>query len=155
MSVTPLKKAKPPETNAPFQTAVSELAANEMIFAVVGPVGSGTSEIAEALESLLAQPRYGYDTKILKARTVIEAAATRAGIQSDCTRASPGYWPADAGDKVREGSKDNAAVAVGLIQEIRTTRAVKQNANPNPGEAVEPDGTKRITFSILFGTPRK
>lgn len=145
MSVTQLKTAKPPETSAPFQAAVSELAANEMIFAVVGPVGSGTSEIAEALESLLGQPRYGYDAKILKARTVIEAAATRAGIPIP---SAPGLSQStalqDAGDKVREGSKDNAAVAVGLIQEIRRTRAAKQNATPNPGEPVEPDGTKRV-----------
>ena len=145
MSVTKLKATNLAGANAPFQAAVNELTANEMIFAVVGPVGSGTSEIAEALESLLSQPSYGYDAKILKARTVIEAAAKRAGIQIP---SDPGLEQSialqNAGDKVREGSKDNAAVAVGLVQEIRRVRAAKQNAVPNPGEAVEPDGTKRV-----------
>ncbi len=50
MSVTPLKQnALDVPSKAPFQSTVSDLAANELVFAVVGPVGSGTSEIAERL----------------------------------------------------------------------------------------------------------
>jgi hypothetical protein len=54
MSVTPLKQKPSGDlSQAPFQSAVTDLMANELVFAVVGPVGSGTSEIAEALEGLL------------------------------------------------------------------------------------------------------
>jgi hypothetical protein len=47
MSVTPLKqKTLNVPGKAIFQSAVSDLAANELVFAVVGPVGSRTSEAA-------------------------------------------------------------------------------------------------------------
>lgn len=142
MSVTPLRKAASGHTPAPFQAVMSEFAANEMIFAVVGPVGCGTSEIAEALETLLSKS--GYDTTILKARTVIEAVVQRSGIQVPSSpRLAQSTALQDAGDRVRAGSKDNAAVAVGLIGEIRARRAAKQNASAGPGEPIEPNGEKR------------
>jgi hypothetical protein len=142
MSVTTLRKAAAGPRQTPFQAAVRDLAANEMIFAVVGPVGSGTSEIAETLEALLSTS--GYDTKILKARDVIEAVAQHSGIHipsSPLLAQSTALQ--DAGDRVRAGSRDNGAVAVGLIREVRASRAAKQNASPGPGEPVEPDGEKR------------
>ena len=142
MSVTPLRKPAVGQATTPFQATMSELVANEMIFAVVGPVGSGTSEIAEALESLLT--RSGYDTTILKARTVIEAVAQRSGISIPSeSRLAQSTALQNTGDLVRAGSHDNAAIAVGLIGEIRSNRAAKQNATAAPGEPVEPDGVKR------------
>ena len=56
VSVTPLKQKIPGTSgDALFQATVRDLAANELVFAVVGPVGSGTSEIAEALNSPLTK----------------------------------------------------------------------------------------------------
>lgn len=143
MSVTPLKKKPSGEPGrAPFQSAVSDLAANELVFAVVGPVGSGTSEIAEALEGLLND--FGYDAAVLKARTVIETAAQKMAIPIPLTpKLAQSKALQDAGDSVREGSRDNAAVAVGLVDLIRNKRAEKQSAQVVPGAVVEPDGTKR------------
>lgn len=135
---------------APFQVAVRELTANEIVFGVVGPVGSGTSEIAEALETLMGKA--GYDTSILKARDVIAEAAARSAVPIPT---EPGLEQTkalqDAGDRIREGTGDNAAVAVGLIKEVRSRRAARQRATPisgesslpSEGEIVEPDGTKR------------
>jgi len=143
MSVTTMKKktSVAPGT-APFQAAMSDLAANELIFAVVGPVGSGTSEIAEALENLLVKS--GYDSTILKARTVIEEVAHTFGISIPSTpKLAQSQALQDAGDSIRAKSKDNAAVAVGLVGQIRTKRAEKQNAVTAPGEPVEPNGEKR------------
>jgi hypothetical protein len=89
MSVTALKpRTTVSKTDAPFQAAMSELVANELIFAVVGPVGSGTSEIAEALEGLLA--KFGYDPTILKAREVIEEWAAKKGTSSP--EGAPSEW---------------------------------------------------------------
>jgi deoxycytidylate deaminase len=142
MSVTPLRKAAAGQNPAPYQAAMSEFAANEMIFAVVGPVGSGTSEIAEALETLLSKS--GYDTTILKARTVIEGVAQRSDISIPSSSGlAQSTALQDAGDRVRAGSRDNAAVAVGLIGKIRASRAAKQKASACPGEPVEPNGEKR------------
>src|SRR5687768_8093488 len=52
----------------------AQFAANELVFAVVGHVGSGTTTIATALQKLLQRPGAdgdSYDTIILKARNVI------------------------------------------------------------------------------------
>ena len=143
MSVTPLKqKILDVPGKAPFQSAVSDLAANELVFAVVGPVGSGTSEIAEALEGLLNKS--GYDATVLKARRVIETAAHKIGIAiPETPKLAQSTALQDAGDRVREGSKDNAAVAVGLVELIRNKRAEKQSAEITPGAVIEPDGTLR------------
>jgi hypothetical protein len=64
------------------RTAVLEHAANELIFAVVGHVGSGTSTVADALQKLLESPGLTggrYDAVILKARDVIQAWAEVSG----------------------------------------------------------------------------
>lgn len=143
MSVTPLKhKSSGAPGKAPFQSTVGELAANELVFAVVGPVGSGTSEIAHALEGLLNDS--GYDATVLKAREVIEAAAKKMEIAIPRTpKLAQSTALQDAGDSVREGSRDNAAVAVGLVDRIRSKRAEKQSAEIAPGAVIEPDGSKR------------
>jgi len=143
MSVTPLKqKPQSAPGKAAFQAAVTELAANELIFAVVGPVGSGTTEIAEALRELIDES--GYDTTILKARTVIETEAKKLGISiPETPRLAQSKALQDAGDKIRESNQDNAAVAVGLVNMIRAKRAEKQSTSLEPGTVIEPDGNKR------------
>ncbi len=155
MSVTPLKR----ETllsgsKAPFQSAVSELASNELVFAVVGPVGSGTSEIAEALEAELT--RLQYDSSVLKAREVITKAAPGIG---KTIPDSPGLALStalqDAGDEIRRQSKDNAVVAVGLVDMIRAKRAERQRTSAVPGVAVEPDGKRRAYILNSLGHPHE
>ena len=54
--------------------------ANELIFAIVGHVGSGTSEMAKTLKSLLegtTLPGGAYDTVIIKASELITEWATK------------------------------------------------------------------------------
>ena len=92
------------------------------MFAVVGHVGSGTSEIASALKGLLSGATGGsFDVEILKAREVIRAWAVGAGLQTPTTEdndlspelwrsAGPGAaqqaWYADGGRmEDREGSR--------------------------------------------------
>lgn len=133
-------------TSSPKRTSsrevLEDLAANELIFAVVGPVGSGTSEIAEKLKEMLLGR--GYESSILKARTVIEKEAdglqqlSKGGNKLQRTQALQ-----DAGDKLRKTHNDNAVVAIGLAQLIRGTRAKMQRMNAEKGEAIVPDGTKR------------
>jgi ABC-type glutathione transport system ATPase component len=65
----------------PSREIVLEATANELIVAVVGHVGSGTSEIAEALHNLLEEadlPGGPYEAEVLKARNEIEKWATEA-----------------------------------------------------------------------------
>lgn len=128
--------------------AVLEHAANELVFAVVGHVGSGTSTVAEALKNLLRShtlPGGAYDADILKARDVITRWATEASRQVPAeSRALEGVETLqDLGDELRKTSKDNAAVAKGLVKAVRQMRATKTDA-PEPGDgAVKPDGKRR------------
>ncbi len=57
MSAALVSIGKKPDVSAgrSSQTEIRESAANEFVFAVVGHVGSGTSEIAKLLKSVLSQ----------------------------------------------------------------------------------------------------
>jgi deoxycytidylate deaminase len=131
------------------RTAVLEHAANELIFAVVGHVGSGTSTVADALQKLLESPGLTggrYDVVILKARDVIQAWAEVSGRPlptADRHNLDAVESFQNLGDEMRHTTNDNAAVAKGLVGRIRRTRAEKTGVG-DPGDApVKPDGKKR------------
>jgi deoxycytidylate deaminase len=136
------------EYGKPAKAVLLDAATNEVVFAVVGYVGSGTSEIAAALKGLLQQEKLEggkFDVEILKAREVISDWAKRNGHESPTTPANRLDTTSafqDLGDKMRSGG-DHAVVARELIQKIRLTRASKCGIT-NPGkDAVQPDGTRR------------
>ena len=120
---------------------VQKLVSREYVFGVVGPVGSGTSEVAETLERYLEAAEY--DVVILKARDIITAWSAVSGFsipqapKMDQTEALQ-----DAGDAYRL-SQGTAAVAVGLIDKIRGNRASSIGVGVKNGEAVLPDDKKR------------
>lgn len=132
----------------PAKAVLLDAASNEVVFAVVGYVGSGTSEIATALKGLLEQEKLEggkFDVEILKARKVILDWATRNGHEVPTTPANnldtTGAFQ-DLGDRMRSAG-DHAIVARELIQQIRLTRAQRLGIQ-NPGkEVVRPDGTRR------------
>jgi len=132
----------------PAKSLVLENASNEVVFAVVGYVGSGTSEIAVTLRGLLESPTLPdgmFDVEILKARKVIEEWALKNDEQvpntpSNNLATTEAFQ--DLGDKMRS-SGDHAVVARNLIENIRLTRARKLGIQ-NPGESeVPPDGARR------------
>ena len=123
-------------------------AAPELVFAVVGHVGSGTTAIAEKLEELLHQQ--GFDVVFLKATEEIlrwarntrqpESAHIESLDRKDLQRA---ILLQDLGDAMRFTKKDNAAVARALVIRIRTVRAERLNLALQHGEPVLPDETPR------------
>lgn len=143
----PAKTAQQPTPES--RSVVLREAANEFVFAVVGHVGSGTSEIANALKGLLEADSLAkgkFDTTILKARDVIADWAREKGEslpttgRNDLTTVTVFQ---DLGDKMRHTTGDNAAVAKSLALTIRDVRAKKMGIE-NPGtEPVRPDGNKR------------
>lgn len=135
-------KSKSPDAKA---QVIAE-AAQEFVFAVVGHVGSGTSEVASAFKELLARQKEPFETTILKATEVIEAWAKRNKQEfpdrsAGRTIGTAKRWQ-DLGDDMRKAG-DHAAVAKGLIQEIRKTRAAALKVEAVNGEPVEPDGAPR------------
>ncbi len=124
-------------------------AANEFVFAVVGHVGSGTSEIANSLKGLLEATGLAkgrFDTSILKARDVIGAWADANGATvptTDRNDIATVIAFQDLGDNMRYTMGDNAAVAKDLALGIRSIRAKKTGVGDPGVAAVQPDGHKR------------
>lgn len=125
--------------------------ANELIFAVVGHVGSGTSDVCKLLQTELERtslPGGPYAVRILKASDVIRSWAKDTGKEVSPRPLTPLLQHAialqDLGDAMRcEG--DHAAVAKRLVGEIKTARSSMSNApaNANADADVLPDGIRR------------
>lgn len=133
---------------------VLRASSNELFFAVVGHAGSGTSDIASALADLLRDTKVAgqaVDVGILKARTVIEKWAKDTNhplrAEAENKRLSDVSLLQDYGDlmraELRNGQPDYAAVAKGLIREIRKLRASKVNTTLEGRMPVKPDGKPR------------
>lgn len=143
------QKAKPDGEKADSKSLAKSLAAHELVFGIVGHVGSGTSTIAEALESVLGQLKQNdktYQCTIIKARKVIEDWAT------DNDESFPTTTPftikdverfQDLGDQMRKNETDHAAVARGAIKCIREQRADFQGTEAEDGIPVVPNGHPR------------
>ncbi|MGP8444169.1 anti-phage dCTP deaminase [Burkholderia vietnamiensis] len=128
MSAQPMLAAvAAPKTEGDATQLLKRFAANEYVFAVVGPAGSGTSWVADALASLLS--RAGIQAEILKASSAIESWAKSQGLsvatESKLARAKSLQ---DIGDRCREDTGDKAAVAIRLMKLMHESR-IQHNAN--------------------------
>lgn len=163
MATTPLSEGNANSLDSfsakPSREIVLEAAANELIVAVVGHVGSGTSEIAEALRNLLEHdelPGGPYQAMVLKARNEIEEWATSAGEvlpTSERNDLETTKSLQDLGDKMRTTSNDASAVARALVKRVRSTRAEKIGSELVDGEAVAPDGKRRAYILDAIRNP--
>jgi deoxycytidylate deaminase len=121
-------------------------ASNELIFAVVGHVGSGNSEVATTLKGLLEDE--GYEVKIIKAREIIEEYANTHGKEIPQVDENGKLNIADVskyqnyGDELRKVN-GHSAVAEALAIKIRERRAGMLGINPAEVENIEPDGKMR------------
>lgn len=124
-------------------------AGNELFFAVVGHVGSGTSEIAETLKTLLEDPELEgghYETTILKARLeIIDWARAQRYEVPDTTKNTLAAVTRmqDLGDLMRRETGDHSAVARALVRRIRAIRGERTGIDSSVEGAVKPDGTRR------------
>lgn len=158
------EKVKPQKSNEIYQSFDS----NEYVFAVVGHVGSGTSEVARQLELILTKHPFSFEkgnAVILKASDEIRRWAEENGkllpTRPSAVGSSPGPLTASSsdpttsrpsvdaasmmqqrGDDMRQPG-DHAAVAQKLIDAIRRTRAKCMGQSVDNNQAVIPDGQKR------------
>jgi len=137
-----------PPVERESRTVLMDSASNELVFAVVGHAGSGTSFIAQQLESLLKQIAIGderFDVIMLKARDVItDWAAARGKLLSPASN-RPSLQQVktfqDYGDEMR--AEDLAAIARALTLKIRAQRASRTQQSITIGKAIIPDGKPR------------
>jgi deoxycytidylate deaminase len=123
-------------------------AAHELFFAVVGPVGAGSSHVARQLTRSLKEATFGgipFTCEMLKASDVIRASY---GSKSEQDAALGSLTPVkkkiemqERGDALR--ITDHAAIAASLIAKIAETRAVAQGGVFTREAPVEPDGKPR------------
>lgn len=152
--------SKLPDLNAKGQSRESRRvvlaeASNELVFAVVGHAGSGTSVVAEQLKSLLKDIEINgdpFDIEILKARRVIEDWARSRNLDLPKFSNPPSLMQVkvfqDYGDRMRSektasGEEDYAAIARALVLQIRSIRAQKTNVKVIKGQPVAPDRKPR------------
>ncbi len=116
----------------------------ELFFAVVGHVGSGTTEVAEQLRTVLESEEAGppFQVILLKARRVITDWARERDLEVPSEEGLDQVVALqNHGDAMREG--DYAAVARALIREVRAARAEKTGQDPGSPDGIQPDGTFR------------
>jgi hypothetical protein len=127
------------------RSVIKGRAAHELFFALVGPVGAGSSHVARQLDRCIKSTRLGdvpFSCEMLKAGDAIREWASKSGRPLEGTNSidtkivMQGY-----GDEMRRGN--NAAVAVDLIKAITETRARVQGKTFTKGQPVEPDGKPR------------
>jgi len=134
---------------------VLDEASNELVFAVVGHAGSGTSVVATQLSNLLTETRIGdqaFEVEILKAREVIAAWAAKKGLPLPPSTTPPSLSQVeklqDYGDQIRAeltstGEPDHAAIARALVLKIRSLRASKVGLSAQGHDPIPPDGKRR------------
>ena len=145
--------AKKAPTEAPkgvqsSQKVIAENVANEIIFGIVGHVGSGNTTVAQTLKKTLEAQTSGgqrFKVAIIKARTVIEESMKKLGrpiaTVNDKKLIADVIKYQDAGDELRK--EDHAAVARGAVALIRRERASMQGAVAEREKPVVPDGKPR------------
>ncbi len=145
---TPVAKIDSPTSAAgQAQALMRQEQANELIFAVVGHVGSGTTAVADQLQALLMDEKEGdkYDVHILKARKVILDWAKIRGKETppeDKDDLNVVTRLQDLGDDMRKETTDNSVVARALVGEVRARRAERVGASLDD-KPIPPDGKPR------------
>lgn len=111
---------------------------NELVFCVVGHVGSGTSKVAKDLKTLLTQPQLGYKCEIIKASELIKE---KSPLPDSLNKIEIVEHLQNAGDELRK--EDFSVVARLCISQIRKLRANFMGIEFKPSEPVIPDNNKR------------
>lgn len=127
------------------QEVVRAQSSHELIFGVVGHIGSGASTIAQQLRIVLEQQQFTVHD--IKARSAIINWTIRHGptLPTEPTQPTVAYVTAlqDAGDRLRLQTNDHAAIARALVAKIRSTRAEANAVQLSPGEPVTPNDIRR------------
>lgn len=141
MSIVPIKTTTTNlSSGSDAREIIKEYETGEIVFAIVGAVGAGSSLIANTLDAELRNK--GFDTKIFKASECIKEWLQTSDHQiDDSTSFKKVESYQNAGDEMRRD--DPGAIAVRLIQKIRKFRAEKTDQEVKNDEPVMPDGVRR------------
>lgn len=141
LNIIPTPHSEAPQSLKDSKSLLRETETGELVFAVVGHIGSGVSEVAEALKAALEKKHF--DVYPIKARDEIIAWAKKRDKVAGGPEGTTAYVSSlqDWGDEMRRG--DETAVAVALVRSIRKARAKALSAKITAGEALMPDKKPR------------
>ena len=132
------------ENGRDSRSIVKQHASEELIFALVGYLGSASGEIADLLAAELS--KLNYEVVILSAREEIEKWAASEGKSTSKLRDGDSLQHAqtlqDWGDEMRVKG-DHARIARALIRSIRMKRGAILGQEVKEGLPVAPDGKRR------------
>ena len=123
-------------------------ASRELFFAVVGPVGAGSSHVARQLARCLKEA--AHDSARFSCQTIKASDAIRGSYpehepfeaaMASCSPLQRKIAMQERGDALRE--RDHAAIAATAVRYIAEARARAQGMPFIPGEPVPPDGNPR------------
>lgn len=140
----PTKKPAGVPSGTRSRDAYRQQLTGELVFAVVGHLGSGTSTVAEALRAELQTS--GSDAHIVKASDLILDWAKKEGVEPEVTdKESIGYVTSlqNLGDEMRKREEDYAAVAIAAVSRFRQIRAEQTGVELDPDKPVLPDEKSR------------
>ena len=137
----------------PAQVLLAEHQGNEFFLAIVGPAGAGAGTAAKRIEAFFVDD-YQYEAVIIKASSLIRAAAQHLGLEvpeeRDARKSLQGITTMQGrGDDLRQGKfaggiEDHSAVARYILRQITAERARMQKATIGADGEVEPDGRKCV-----------
>ena len=156
MSTLAKRSVTTPKRSGVASQTLTREHSNELIFAVVGHAGSGTTRVADKLKDVLenASLKGGpFDVTILKARAAIVAWAESLGKAvplgggkghkggKESKDINDTITLQNLGDEMRK--EDHSAVSCALVGQIRATRRNKQRSSADEDVAIVPDGKRR------------
>ncbi|WP_311221003.1 MULTISPECIES: anti-phage dCTP deaminase [unclassified Acidovorax] len=141
------------------RTIFNDFSAAELIFAIVGPVGSGTSFVAKALETLVRNQLSDKETVQvvqIKASKIIEKHANKEDLEATVLdKLKRATLFQDVGDEIRR--EDPSALAVQMIAEIKNQRELLEkqgvtylNENERPKKVFIIDSLKHPEEAALL-----
>lgn len=135
-------------TGQDSRAQIQSLAANEMIFGVVGPVGSGTSWVALALKVLLEATEESVQVQIIKASKVISTKLENTEHLDGLKAHDRASLLQSAGDDLR--AHDHAAVAKLLVKAVKQQREtwIEEAKNSDGAVALRPKETPKRVYIL-------
>ena len=148
MSATAEQRAPGTMKQGDTRSLMRSKATRELFFAVVGPVGAGSSHVARQLARCLktaSHDQVPFTCEMIKASDAIrESYGSTQAFEDQVGNLTPlakKIAMQERGDSLRES--DHAAIATTAVRNIARARASAQQITFTPGEPVPPDGSPR------------
>lgn len=117
---------RPSKRRGELLSPLSDNRSNELVFAVVGYAGSGTSKVVKMLSGIFSKK--GYESSVIKARPILDKAIDwldKIPCEETASAISRITYYQSVGDEFRDTSGEYGVVAAHMVKEIKRLRLEK------------------------------